>query len=56
MREGKKKEGKIINKNIGSKFQRKIHHSTLNNKWAKINIGGMGIRGEKETKKSLRDV
>ena len=33
-----------------------IHHSPINNKWAKINIDGMGIRGEKERKKSLRDV
>ena len=37
-------------------MERKIHQSTINNKWAKINIGGMGIRGKKETKKSLRDV
>ena len=28
----------------------KIHRSTVNNKGAKINIGGMGIRGNKETK------
>ena len=32
----------------------KIHDSTINNKRAKINIGGMGIRGKKGTRKSLR--
>ena len=37
-------------------MERKIQHSTINNKWAKINIGGVGIRGKIETKKSPRDV
>ena len=45
MRERKKREGKmvIINKNIGAKLERKIHPKTINNKEAKINIGGMGM-------------
>ena len=37
----------MVNKNIGAKLERKIHHSPINNKWAKLNIGVMGIRGEK---------
>ena len=37
-------------------MERKIHHNTINNEQAKINIGGMRIRGRKETRKSLRDV
>ena len=28
----------------------------INNKWSKIDIDGMGIRGKQERKKSVRDV
>ena len=35
-------------------MERKIHQSTINNKGAKINIGGMGIRGKKEKKEKLK--
>ena len=33
---------------MGNKLEKKNHHNTVNNKWAKINIGGMGIKGKKE--------
>ena len=31
-------------------MDKKIHHSNINNKGAKINTGGMGIRRKKERK------
>ena len=44
-----------MNKNIGAKLERMIN-TVLSTKWNKIHIGGMRIRGKKETKKSLRGV
>ena len=41
---------------MGAKLERKIQWSTINNKRATINRVDMGIRGKKETKKSLWDV
>ena len=45
-----KEKGRKIsnNKSIGANLERKIHQSIVNNKRAKINTGGMGIRGGKK--------
>ena len=40
---------------VGTKLEKKIHHSNVNNKWAKINTGGMGTRRKKKEKENLWD-
>ena len=37
---------------MGTKLEKKIHHSTINNKCAKINIGEMGMEGKKKESKA----
>ena len=51
-----KEKGRKIsnNKSIGANLERKIHQSIVNNKGAKINTGGMGIRGRKRNKETSK--
>ena len=41
---------------MGAKLKENIHHSNINDKWAKINTDGKGKRMNKRKKESLWDV
>ena len=48
-----KEQGKRVNNNKKeTKLEKKIHHSTINNKCAKINIGEMGMEEKKKESKA----
>ena len=39
---------------IGTKLEKQDPRHTINNEWAKINVGGMGIKGEKTKKEKFK--